>query len=267
MKFKTVPKNYGLIIEEPKAEDFVFGAERSLGSKFAGREILQPDGNWEKYLPDGEPQNINYETQCCVTYSTLNALETLRNRAFDIGENLSDRFVGVGSETNPNGGNTMQKVAEFIRQNWSVFETEYPVPSTLQEFFQKIPNKYYVLAEARGTKYDYGYEQVNLADVPEALKYSPVAISVPAWVQDADGLYYRPEGMGDNHAVMCYGMKNGNYLIEDSYPPYKKEVRADVRPAVRMGYYLKKKDVSEPAYSNWIDRLLAWFKTKLGAWK
>lgn len=268
MKFTTVPKHYGLVIEPPKPEDFTFGSDRSLGAKFQGQP-LQLDGDWTPFLPVAEPQDIHFETEGCTTFGTLHSLQTLKKQQFDNSDNLSDRFCIVASGTNPMGGNTAQVVAEFIRQNWDVFETEYPfdVP-TLQEFYQKIPNKYYVLAESRGTQYDFGYEQVNLADVPEALKYSPVGMSVPAWYPDGNGLYYRPDGVSDCHWVMCYGMTpEGHYKIFDSYPPYEKVLRNDVKPAVRMGYYLKKKPVSEPAWSNWIQRVLAWFKTKLGSWK
>jgi hypothetical protein len=50
MKFK----NYGLIIEQPEPENYILGGLISLP-----KIVLQPDGQWEKFLPLPEFQNLN----------------------------------------------------------------------------------------------------------------------------------------------------------------------------------------------------------------
>ena len=51
----------------------------------------------------------------------------------------------------------------------------------------------------------------------EALKYSPIGISVYAW-QYRNGLAYKLEGQRDNHWVMLYGYEEGKYWkIYDHY--------------------------------------------------
>lgn len=260
-------QNTGFIYQDPAPEDFHFGGVRSLDAKYAGRKVLCPDGDWTRWLPVTENQSANIETQGCVSFGTLNAIETLRKCLYDKTDNLADRFVVVGSGTNPQGGNLPVTVAEFIRQNWSVFENEYPFVDNLTEYYKKIPNPLYVLAESRGTQYEFGYEHVDLANIRTALQYSPVCMSVPAWSLDETNRYYRPEGMSDNHWVMCFAMQpNGDYLIFDTYYPFIKQVRADVKPMTRMGYHLNLASVNKDAWSAWITRVYQWFLIKSASW-
>lgn len=237
-------QNHGFIYEEPAPEDFTFGA---LKAKYH-TEPLQPDSDWSRYLPTAEEQSTpSIETNSCVSFGTNNAIEMYRKRVFDLDFNLSDRFVAKQSGTDPLNGNTPKKVADTIRHNWSCFEDEWAFTKemTVTEFFASIPQKLISLATGRGAEYEFGYEYVSLSDVREALKYSPLGMSVPAW-HEKDGVYYRPEGARDNHWVVCYGIKeNGNLLIFDTYFPYLKEVRADVKPYVIMSYYLKRQVVQE----------------------
>ena len=44
----------------------------------------------------------------------------------------------------------------------------------------------------------------NPASLKEALKLSPLGLSVYAWFTGPDGYMHRPQGANDNHWVMCY---------------------------------------------------------------
>jgi hypothetical protein len=255
----------GFIYEAPVEEDFVFGADNSLSKKFAG-EVLVESGDWTNWLPITEKQSIQeFETSGCVSFGTLNVIETLRRRQFDNSENLSDRFVAKGSGTL--FGNTPKRVADFIRKSWSVYEQEWPFEEvkTLEEFYKDLPNNLISLAIARGAEYEFGYELVKVSDMRGALKYSPLGMSVPAWWQDDKGLYYRPQGISDGHWVMCFGMQpNGNYLVFDSYYPYLKELRADINPSVVMRYHLKRQVVVEDAWQKFLNLIKTIFGFPLG---
>lgn len=251
------PKGHGFIPEPIVEEDYVFGASNSLQGKFTG-DVLNPDGDWTPYLPDLERQSYpGIETNGCVSFGTLNALEMLSKRVFGIAVNFSDRMVVKGSGTNPKAGNTPKKVADYIRKNWSVFESEYPFKNkmSLTEFYQDIPNNLLTLALARGAEYEFGYQYITPTRelLIDALKYSPIGVSVPAWSQE-DGIYYRPEGWKDNHwCVLINIKKNGNYVVLDTYDPYIKEISKDVVFGTAMGYHVNNQIKDKTLFDHFLD--------------
>lgn len=74
------PKNYGLKIAKPKPEDYIFGSSPLL------QEILQPDGQWDEFLPtENESQKINMvDGHACVSFGTLNCVEVLLRKLYNI---------------------------------------------------------------------------------------------------------------------------------------------------------------------------------------
>lgn len=251
-------KNYGLILEPLRPEDFVFGSDRSIVRKF-GKVAIKPDGDWRPFVPQGELQAPVYETNGCATFGTLNALETLKRFLFNNQPDFSDRMVAKGSGTDPLKGNTPKAPAEYIRKNWTVFEFEWPAAAakTVQEFYADIPQNLKTLAAGRGAEFDFGYEYVGTgkANLREALKQSPLGMSVPAWSVDKDGKYYRPEGAQDNHWVAALHINDaGEITILDTYEPFIKVLQADFTPQVAMSYYLNRQVKKESAWA----QFLAW---------
>lgn len=249
----------GFIYEEPVPEDFVFGAERSLAAKFKG-DILQPDGDWRPYLFDGiySHQAPSYETNSCVSHGTANALELLRRKQFQYDQDLSDRFIAKTSNTDPARGNTPKNVAEAIRKYFTVFEQEWGTKDalTVDEFYKDIPQNLKTLAAGRGAEWEIGYELVTNTKLRmrEALQYSPLGLSVPAWFEK-DGEYYRPKNQLDTHWVCCIYMDEKDRLyILDSYEPYIKVMRADFIPQSVMKYHLKRQVVDQGFFT----RFLTW---------
>lgn len=258
-------EKHGLIITPPKEQDFVFGSNFSLSGRFKG-EILQTDSNWGKYLPVDEPQSPFYETNACVSFGTDNALEILAKRVFDKHFDFSDRFVAKGSGTNPHAGNDPRTVAEWIRKNWACFESEWPasVAQTLEEFYSEPTKTVTLLANARKAEWEFGYEYVpaNKAKIREALKYSPLGVSVPAWFLDGDR-YYRPSGQTDSHWTVCYGITDKDeLLILDTYSPYLKTMRADFMPLVVMKYHLKRQVANESFWVKFLTWIHSWIFTQ-----
>lgn len=238
--------NHGLLKEPISLDDYILGADRSIENRF-GAEVLQPDGNWGDYLPESEKQAPGYETSACVTFGTLTCgIEILAKRQYGLALNLSDRFAAKLSGTDPKRGNSPKKVAQFVRDNWSVLEYEWATHDArnADEFYADIPKNLTALAHARGAEFEFAYEWVHSSKsaIKQALKYSPVCISVPAWYEDEDGKYYRPDDVEDGHWTVCYDINDkGEWLIEDTYAPFRKIMRADFLPEMAMRYHLKKR--------------------------
>lgn len=248
------PQGHGFLEEARLPEDFIFGADNSLAGKFSG-EPLQPNSDWRDYLPANERQAPVYETNACTSHGTLNAFEILIRRVFGNSPNYSDRKSAKGSGTDPARGNSPKKVADYLYRYFTVYESEWPatVP-TLEQYYAEIPDNINTLALARGAEFQLGYEYVNTgkANLREALKYSPLGISVPAWAEE-NGKYYRPQGWQDNHWVCCVGINDANELIIlDSYSPFLKTLRADLTPSTAMKYHIQKKIVNQGAFARFI---------------
>lgn len=254
--------NHGFIQDEVVPEDFQFGGERSIETKF-GALPLQPNGDWREYLFDSiySHQAPFFETNSCVSHGTANALELLRRRLFEYDQDLSDRFIAKGSGTDPLRGNTPKTVAEFVRKNFTVWESEWATldAKTVDEFYADIPQNLKTLAIARGAEWDFGYEYVplTLTALREALKYSPVGISVPAWFEK-NGEYYRPDGVNDSHWVCLMHIDEGGKMyILDSYDPTVKVMSAGFMPQVAMKYHLNRQIVNKSAFARFLETILS----------
>lgn len=71
--------NWGFIKEDLKAEDYTLGASPLI------KGVLQPDGQWDEFLPSDERQSgRRIETMACTCFSCLNVIETLaKKKGFD----------------------------------------------------------------------------------------------------------------------------------------------------------------------------------------
>ena len=131
---KVIKKQYGFVAPTIQPEDYF------LGSGKLGSIVLNESGDWRNSLPLLEHQRKEYETQACVSFGTLSALEMLHIFQYNTEPNYSDRFLAKASDTDPYGGNTPNKVSDTLRKVGAVSEELYPYPSTLDEFYAEIPN-------------------------------------------------------------------------------------------------------------------------------
>ena len=257
-------KNYGLHIAEIKPEDFRFGDAK------LGDSPINLDANWSGWLPDVEVQNLNgIEPYACVSFTTLNCVEILERHKLGATDNWSDRFLATISGTAEQKGNSPQAVAEMLRKQGCVKEQDLPFDSsvtTFDKFYAPIKSSLLTMALAFKAEFSFGHSYVpsNAEAMMEALKYSPLGISVTAWHKDADGLYYRPQGMTDNHFTVCYGyVKNNYWLIFDSYVAggsALKKLRWNSIPMQAKRYTLHRSIVVESAW----DRFIALLKQICG---
>ena len=241
-------KNHGLIIDDIAPErDYIFGGFGALDG-----EILRPDRDWRPYIPKKEEVQAfdGFDPQCCTNMGTLNALEILIKHQFGEERDFSDRWFAKKSGTDPRkGGNSPHQVAEWLRKNGDVLDTEWPsdTSKSLEEFYAEPASRLTALASRLTAEFDIKHEFVptDAKALYHALQYSPLGFSVYAWVKDSQtGTYFRPAGAGDTHWVACVYAEWGKYwLVLDSYRDggtLLKKVRWDALPAVAKRYKLTK---------------------------
>ena len=84
---------------------------------------------------------------------------------------------------------------------------------------KEIPSNLLTLALGNAAQWSFWHDYVptDAASLKEALRYSPVAVSV-ALMPDAEGRYYRPDGWQDTHWAMLKGYyENGDWKLYDTY--------------------------------------------------
>ncbi len=243
-------KGHGFVPDIIEEDNYV------LGGFQLPTEILQPTGQWHDFLPDIEFQRRNnLETMNCVAYGTLNAIEILFRRLFNEVRDYSERYIGVMAMTNIQG-NSPHKVIETIRKKSGLIDEDYlPFSENIKrwdEYYYPNPMTKDYIKEGKKwlQKYSIGHEWVfkskdsnKQEKIKEALKYSPVAISLHLQILK-NGLYYKGERK-DNHWVILYGYKDNKYWeIFDSYDNILKRVDWNYDFGFAKRYHLEKRKKS-----------------------
>ena len=251
----------GYIYIPEKEEDFVLGGKTRLKLP-----PLRPDSNWLNDLPEEETQIKQTETSNCTSFAFTNAIEVLLPviHLADKGINYSDRALGISAETFP-PGNSIQKVADTVRNKGLAIERLLPFNETI-----KTPEEYYdkskittlvkVMMKEWINALDFQYEWVYNSSAPlkdkqdgmiEALKFSPVAGSAYAWVED-NGFYVRPFGAKDTHLTCFVGyVPNSHWWVFDSYTPFVKKIPFDTVPQQAMRIEINRKKIERSFW--WFD--------------
>jgi hypothetical protein len=240
-------KNYGLQFDKIQEQDYY------LGGGFIGTQEVQPNGQWDAFLPPEEIQNTNdVETMNCTVFGTINAIEILFNKLFYEARSFSERFVGVLANTNPSG-NSPHVVAETIRKNGLIDDTELPFDETIDtwdKYYSPKPmiRKYLKQGKIFLQEYEFKHEWVfktgsleeKIVMIKEALKRGPVGASVYAWSCDENGIYYKagPE----NHWICIYGFREDIHCwkVFDSYTQSYKLYSFYSDISMAKVYWLKK---------------------------
>lgn len=245
-------KNYGFVQPFIQPEEYVLGAVGALP-----KEMLQPDGQWDDYLPIYEPQAEQYETWGCTCWGTENQIEIYMKRKFDFEPNYDERFPYNGINITPPGANP-QNVYEFIRDNGLL--NNRPLPATYEEFCLPRPPSIVEKNEAKQwlVKYELRhqwlfYPTANLAhkqaQLVDELKSSPIGISVVAW-KERNGLYCKEIGEPDTHWCVVYGYEIGAYWkVFDSYDHSMKRLEWDYDFGSAKKIFISKKE--QPPKRSW----------------
>ena len=263
------PANRGLL-HEPIIlnKDGIFGSERS----FVGKgPVIQENGQWDDFLVPHEHQaNSDFDTMSCVTWGHNNQKEIYMKRVYGVEKNYSDRFLAKAAGTTKQG-NTPQKVYETARTGGALDELEWPWSSdikTWEQYMAEIPRLLFIKAKDWLLGFDlwHDYVPTNPEALRTALKWSPVGVS-NALQEGVDGVYYKPEGWRDIHWAVLIGYHdNGDWKLEDTYPPFVKRVRADTKFEVAKVIAITRR-ISTPSFVNsfltWILGMLKSITTDL----
>ena len=245
-------QNHGFIPpKEIKPEEYIFGGSE-LGSGLPAL-IVREDGQWLDFLPKSEVQRKNnVESMNCTSYGTLNCFEIYLKAVYGEDNDFSERYSGVVTGTTRNG-NSPHNVIEKIRKDYGcIAEILLPFDKTItswNKYYSPKPmtQKYIDLGKKWLQNYDvkhewvfFSYTKDKHARLKQALKYSPIGISVTAW-KYRNGKYWKRKGETDNHWCCCVGYKEGDYwIIYDSYSKDIKHLEWDYDFQYAKRYYLKK---------------------------
>lgn len=222
-------KNHGVILGR-KEGDYIAGKVSSVIW-----ENRNPSGDWTPYLPPGEWQRSLTspiaDTMSCVTYSALNSIETQEKFLTGQQVDYADRWTAKRSGTTEDG-NRLSNVAETIRQEGLVLESEYPDSDyhSWAEYMKNIPEPLSSQLLAKGKKWlakweiKYEWVAVNKTSFLHELQHAPLQIVIPG------------------HAVLNFYSPNDVIKYFDSYEPFLKQTYyANVQDALKIVLTLKKK--------------------------
>lgn len=213
-------------------------------------------GDWEPYLPKFEKQRTkrDEETSACTVFASLSQIETLYNFLYNEEPNYSERFTYNLIPIVPPNGTDPQNTHECIRKRGVIPEQYLPMTNTLAEYANAgdITGSHLAKGLYWLEKHTYLHEWVwNTGNRPDnylevlkdALKTSPIAVSVTAW-REVDGVYVSDTG-GNNHYCLLYKIDDEGYpWVYDTYDFSKKKLAKDhnIRRAKRI--HLQKKTLN-----------------------
>lgn len=258
---KMLLQKYGFKRPEITPDQHIFGVALDW-------KIQKEDGQWDEFLPLYEPQAENYETSGCTVWGTENALEILHKFLFKIEPNYSERFIAILAGITLEGGDP-HTVAETIRKQGLINQELLPIPETYEEFCQPNPMEERFLAKGKKWLDDYSFrhdwvlqgketKENRISAIKEALKYSPLGVSVSAW-QEEGGVYV-DGGRPNNHLCVCFGWTDNGWKIFDSYNHSIKIYSYDSEISFAKRYKLEKKTFYPEKQGNWlVDLIISFF--------
>lgn len=174
--------------------------------------IRNPDGDWTKWLPEGEKQFGKVDSMACVSFSLINCIETQEYFLTGKKVNYSDRWLAKISGTTKQG-NYLISVADAVNQYGLVREESWPKPDnyTWEEFYaDPEPTKRKELFAdgqkwLKTHKFEYEWLTTNRDVILKHLKQCPLQILLPGHA--VENFYTYTEAV--------------NYL--DSYEPFLKQ--------------------------------------------
>lgn len=264
-------KKYGLKFDSFDPNHFF------LGGGFLGTTEINPSGDWSNFAPVMEYQAKNgIDTQACTRFGTCNALEILFSFVLHEDKNFSDRFLSIVAGASRTG-DSPQTVAETVRKIGCIDESDLPFSDdidTLDKYYSPNPMNEYLLNKGKtfNGQYEIRHEWVypigqvsNLDEqtklIQQALKRSPVGVSVSAWSEDGKGGY--DQQWGENHwCVILKGDDPDYWEIYDSYDNFIKKYSKKAKITMAKIYTVRKLTVEDKLtvfnkFWNWVMSVLS----------
>ncbi len=256
--------NTGYVSSEHLPEHPVFDPER------LGAVPPNATADWTPYLPpQNVQQNTGVESEACTSYGTLDSVEALAKFLFKDGSIWSKRFLAWASGTTPQG-NDPWTVGTALATKGTVLDSVWPQDASLTtwaELYATPPQNVQTDALAWPAHYALTKEWVNAnpTGMMAALEFSPLGAAGFAWVQDANGLYYTPQGALPCHFFSVVGfVENQYWIVFDSYENDIKHLRWDYQFSDVIKYGLTSNVQGTPAAANAWARFVYWLQQVLG---
>lgn len=256
-----VPQNF--IYPEIKEQDFRFGSDQVVGT------VLREDGDWTDFCPPPELQRKNgVESSACFVEAQQHVLAILFEEQYgEPDKNFSSRFNIQFSDPTPQGGDPL-KAAQSFRSYGLIPEEMLPFNESIDSWEEFCSfsggDKVTCLIEGQKwrslwePKYDIVFTkhesvETKFAKIREALKYSPLSVSVTAWYLK-NGLYIKANH-DDNHLVTLVHVDNEGYsYVFDTYSPFMKKLDKNFNFDFGIRWTLDKN--TDTARSNWVKEIL-----------
>lgn len=252
----------------------ITGRHYRFGSNIFDSKILREDGDWRDYLPQEEEQYKNgVESSACYIEGQQHGIATILEERFNIiNSNFSSRFNSILSDGTESGGDPL-KGAESITKDGLIDELELPFSNEINtwdkfhSFYGSDENRCRELGKEFLNKWKLNYDIVfdlnddvatKYSKLREALKRSPVPMSVYGWVKNENDVYVKPHGRYDNHLVLCVYLDDNNCpYVWDTYSPFLKKLEPMYNSDFAMRWWVEKKEVSDSVVKkNWLSKLI-----------
>lgn len=244
MSIKNELRQFGFVPPTQISPDnYILGGLTKLPT-----EVINPTGKWFEYRPIYEPQfGEGWDTFGCTVWGTENAIEILLKKLTGIEYNFSERFIYILGEIRPPGADP-HKITEVIRENGLIENDLLPMTASYEEFLTPDPMTSELLVEGQKWPYELKHEWVwkgeqtreeRMAKIREAIKYSPLGVSVTAWFEE-NGVYV-DRGLPNSHWCVLLEETDKGWLIFDSYDQATKVISFDHNIKFAKRYYLAPK--------------------------
>lgn len=265
MDSKIIHPNF--IYPELPEQHYQFGSGQLKGTP------LREDGDWRDFLPLEEVQNINgVESSACYINAEQNGIATLLEEMFAIKDsNFSSRFNVIRSQGTMQGGDPILGI-QSIKNDGVIDEAILPFTDAIKSWWEFASYKggdealCLKLGQEWASKWRVGYDIVFTRDenperkylkLREALKYSPVCMSVMGWYSN-NGVYIKPPQVSDNHLCLCVYLDEQNRpYFWDTYSPHLKVGEPFYNSDFALRLSVDKKEVVE-CKQNWWDMFINW---------
>ena len=257
-------KNFGLPSKiEITPDQWVLGSLRG--------QVLNPSGDWTPYLPVYEPQAEKYETGGCTAWGLQNQVETLLKFLTGIEWNFSERYNYILAEIKSPEGQQPHITYESVRKWGLIDHSLLPIPDTYKEFITPKPMTLPYLKTGKMwlDRFEFKHEWVLDGKNPrqaeilkDAIRYSPVCISVTAWTKRGDE--YVDNGRQNNHWVLLVKYEGDRPVIFDSYDHAIKILSKDHVISYAKGIEIKPISQADKAVQrSWLMKKLSELLTQL----
>ncbi|MDZ4205897.1 MAG: hypothetical protein U1C12_01660 [Patescibacteria group bacterium] len=241
-------------------QDFIYPdlneQNRQYGASVLQAPVLNPTSDWRNIIPPFEEQLRNgVDSIACYIEAQQHAIASVHEKKFEEHDNnWSARFNALSSGT-PSGGDPV-KGADSIRNDGQVEEylMSYDGITSWQEFHSwKGVDEARVRSAGKADLYLYDrhFGVVIQREMPletkylilrEALKRSPVPMSLYGQTDFKGSYIQKPKGVYDTHMVVALYVSPDNQItVFDTYLPYIKVLPANYNPDYGMVWVVEKR--------------------------